>query len=108
MGNALESVIRKAEVMGRKKLYDAEFAPQLINTLKKREILGQANPAQLVPLRYNMSTEGMEKKFQGERAKNPLLATAPPEAWTAALRTSIKPVWLRIKGLPVSLVCPHT
>jgi hypothetical protein len=73
-------------VTARTNFHDEEFAPEVLKALKKREILAQANPAQLVPLHYNMSTRAvlMVKKFQDERSEYPLLETTPPEAWIAA------------------------
>ena len=68
------------------RFYDDEFDPDLLKVLRKRDILGEANPAQLAPLVYNLLTEVrlLEKKFQTERQQNPLLETTPPEAWIAA------------------------
>jgi hypothetical protein len=68
------------------KFYDAEFGWEVLSVLRKREILGRANPALFVPLTYNLLTkaQGLEQVFQEESQKNPLLETTPPEAWIAA------------------------
>jgi len=68
------------------RFYDAEFSPGVLQLLKKREVLGQSNPAQFVPLIYNIATEveTIEERFDAERKENPLLETTPPEAWLAA------------------------
>jgi hypothetical protein len=65
---------------------DAEFESAVLATLKKRDILGRANPAQLALLDYNLRTEaeGFEQEFQESRQRNPLLETTAPEAWIAA------------------------
>lgn len=66
--------------------YDHEFNPDALKMLKKREILGRARSANLVPLDYNLSTQAaaLEQEFQEERRWNPLLETTPPEAWLCA------------------------
>ena len=76
--------------------YDEEFSPVILATLKKRDILGRANSAQLVPLWYNMNTkaEGIVQKFHEDRRSNPLLETTPPEAWLAA---ELMPMLLEIR-----------
>jgi hypothetical protein len=67
-------------------LHDAEFNVAILKVLKKRDILGEANLALLIPLTYNIWTDvdRMEQKFQGERKSNPLLETTPAEAWICA------------------------
>lgn len=67
------------------KTYEVEFDPNILETLKEREILGKANVLQLFPLLYNLEliTEGIERQFQEERKSNPLLTTTAPESWLA-------------------------
>jgi hypothetical protein len=69
------------------KFHDAEFDLEILGSLRKREILGDANPSLLVPLWYNLDTkaESLDEQFQRERRDNPLLETTPPEAWLAAI-----------------------
>jgi hypothetical protein len=70
----------------RTKFHNDEFSPEILQMLRKRDVLGQANPTQLIPLVYNAHTESemMEERFDAERKENPLLETTPPEAWLTA------------------------
>jgi hypothetical protein len=79
------------------RLFDEEFSAGILATLKRRDILGRANPTQLVPLWYNVNTEaeGIVQKFHEDRRSNPLLETTPPEAWLAA---ELMPIVLEIRA----------
>lgn len=65
------------------KFHDEEFSPEILDMLRRRDILGSSNPAHFAILRYNAYTqaEAIVQKFQDARRQNPLLETTPAEAW---------------------------
>jgi hypothetical protein len=69
------------------KRHDTEFSPEVLLTLRRKEILERANCVNAVPLDYAISTclSEMERLFQKERRADPLLEQTPPEAWIAAV-----------------------
>jgi hypothetical protein len=68
------------------RFYDEEFSSEILQMLRRRNVLGRSNPAHLAILLYNLYTEAevIVQKFQHDRRQNPLLETTPAEAWLTA------------------------
>jgi hypothetical protein len=82
-----------------KKLYDEEFSPEILQKLKRLDVLGRKNLAHLAILRYNVYTEAeaIVQSFQDERRENPVLETTSPETWlTAELMPAVQKIRAKV------------
>src|ERR1039458_3955398 len=81
------------------KFHDDEFSPEILQMLRKRDVLGRGNSTHLVPLWYNAYTEAevVVQKFQVERRQSPVLETTLPETWlTAELMPGVQTIRARV------------